>query len=160
MTQSSRSQYDYLTYDFIVKSIALITLGTGEEEYEILVGRCRCAADSASLYRRYIFVLVLQFRWIPLRDLSNCCRCIVLRLLYVRAAFCFVLVLRSKDKLTLPALFLGGVIAGLLFHVFWSILSDFEFAFRWEYFQVVIVMTALSVGVALVFGLIAKARIS
>jgi len=72
----------------------------------------------------------------------------------------FVLVLRSKDKLTLPALFLGGVIAGLLFHVFWSILSDFEFAFRWEYFQVVIVMTALSVGVALVFGLIAKARIS
>ena len=89
MTQSSRSQYDHLTYDFSVKSIALITLGTGEEEYEILVSRCRCAADSASLYRRYIFVLVLQFGWIPLRDPSNCCRCIVLRLLYVRAAFCF-----------------------------------------------------------------------
>ncbi len=72
----------------------------------------------------------------------------------------FVLVLRSKDKLTLTALFLGGAIAGLLFHVFWSILSDFEFAFRWEYFQVLIMMTALSVGVAIVFGLIAKARIS
>jgi len=72
----------------------------------------------------------------------------------------FVLVLRSKDKLTLTALFLGGVIAGLLFHVLWSILSDFEFAFRWEYFLVVIMMTALSVGVAIVFGLIAKARIS
>lgn len=72
----------------------------------------------------------------------------------------FVLVLRSKDKLTLSALFLGGVIAGLLFHVFWSILSNFEFAFRWEYFQVVIVMTAFSVGVAIVFGLIAKARVS
>jgi hypothetical protein len=72
----------------------------------------------------------------------------------------FVLVLRSKDKLSLTALFLGGAIAGLLFHVFWSILSDFEFAFRWEYFQVLIMMMALSVGVAIVFGLIAKARIS
>ena len=72
----------------------------------------------------------------------------------------FVLVLRSKDKLTLIALFLGGVIAGLLFHVFWSILSGEEFAFRWEYFQVLIMMTAFSVGVAIVFGLIAKARIS
>ena len=72
----------------------------------------------------------------------------------------FVLVLRSKDKLTLKALFLGGVIAGLLFHVVWSILSGEEFAFRWEYFQVVVMMTVLSVGVAIVFGLIARARIS
>ncbi len=72
----------------------------------------------------------------------------------------FVLVLRSKDKLTLKALFLGGVIAGLLFHVVWSILSEEEFAFRWEYFLVVVMMTVLSVGVAIVFGLIARARIS
>jgi hypothetical protein len=72
----------------------------------------------------------------------------------------FVLILRSKDKLTLTALFLGGVIAGPLFHVFWSILSGEELAFRWEYFQVLVMMTVLSVGVAIVFGLIAKARIS
>ena len=72
----------------------------------------------------------------------------------------FVLVLRSKDKLTLKALFLGGVIAGLLFHVVWSILTGYEFAFRWEYFLVVVMMTVLSVGVAIVFGLIARARIS
>ncbi len=89
MTQSGRSPYDFLTCDFSVKSIALITVGTGEEEYEILVSRCRCAADGASLYRRFIFVFVLQFRWNPLRDPSNCCRGIVLRLLCVRAAFCF-----------------------------------------------------------------------
>ena len=72
----------------------------------------------------------------------------------------FVLVLRSKDKLTLKALFLGGVIAGPLFHVFWFILSGEEITFRGPYFQMLIMMTAFSVGVAVVFGLIAKARIS
>ena len=89
MSQSSRSLYDYLEYDFSVKPIALSTLGTGEEEHEILVSRCRCAADGASLYRRYVFVQVLQFGWNPLQDPSNCCRYIVLRFLYVRAPFCF-----------------------------------------------------------------------
>lgn len=72
----------------------------------------------------------------------------------------FALILRSKDKLTLRALFLGGVIAGPLFHVFMQIWSGDELTFRGPDVQVLITMTVLSVGVAIVFGLIAKARIS
>ena len=72
----------------------------------------------------------------------------------------FVLWLRFKGKLTYLALLLGGVVAGLLFMIFWQVLSDEPVSLNEAYAQVAIAFTFLSVMVAIVFGLIANARIS
>ena len=70
----------------------------------------------------------------------------------------FALLLRAKDRLTYRALFLGGIIAGPLFVIFWLVLSGEPIAFDRLYVQIAIYFTVLSVTVAMVFGLLAKVR--
>jgi hypothetical protein len=70
----------------------------------------------------------------------------------------FVRFLRAKVKLTYVALFLGGLLAGPMFTVFMQVWSGDEVTFRGAFAQVAMVFSLLSVTVAMVFGLIAKAR--
>lgn len=73
----------------------------------------------------------------------------------------FVLILRSRDKLTLAVLFLGGIVAGPLFLFLIAYWSGDKVTLRGpDDIQTLITMSALSAGVAIVFGLISKARIS
>lgn len=65
----------------------------------------------------------------------------------------FVLLLRAKGKLTYVALLLGGIVTGPLFMIFLRVLSGKPVTFHGG-------DAVLSVTVAIVFGLIAKARIS
>jgi hypothetical protein len=72
----------------------------------------------------------------------------------------FVLWLRLKGNLTYVALLLGGVVAGPLSMIFMQVLSGEPVTFHEVYAQVAIAFTVLTVTVAIVFGLIANARIS
>jgi len=72
----------------------------------------------------------------------------------------FAIILKSKNKLTYWALFLGGIIAGPLFHILMQVFSGEPVTFQRPYDQILISYTILSVAIAMVFGLIAKARIA
>ena len=68
----------------------------------------------------------------------------------------FVLLLRFKGSLTYGALLLGGIVAGPLFFILMQVWSGEPVTFREAYAQAAMLFTALSVTVAIVFGLIAK----
>ena len=71
----------------------------------------------------------------------------------------FVLLLRSKGRLTYWALLIGSIVAGPLFLIFMQVWSGEPVTFQGAYAQGAISFTVLSVTVAMVFGLIAKVRI-
>ena len=68
----------------------------------------------------------------------------------------FVLLLRSRGNLSYGALLLGGIVAGPLFLIFMQVWSGEPVTFQEAHAQAAIAFTALSVTVAIVFGLIAK----
>jgi hypothetical protein len=70
----------------------------------------------------------------------------------------FVLLLKATDRLTYGALLLGGIFAGPLCAIFIQVWSGEPVTFQGAYAQVAIVFSILSVMVAMVFGLIAKAK--
>jgi len=72
----------------------------------------------------------------------------------------YVLLLRVKGRLTFVALLLGGIVAGPLSVILLQVSSGEPVTFQEPYVQGAIVFTALSVLVAMVFGLIARVRIS
>ena len=68
--------------------------------------------------------------------------------------------LRAKGRLTYGALLLGSIVAGPLFVIFMQVWSGESVSFQGPYAQAAITFTVLSVTVAIVFGLIARARIT